>query len=61
MKIVVYFETPNNSYAEVVAQFSDPNVYAVCLPVLERFAKQNGFIVTESEREDEFVNDREEV
>jgi hypothetical protein len=59
-KIVVYFETPNNSYAEVVAQFSDDDLYNACLPVLEAQAKAQGYIVTESMREDEQVTDAED-
>lgn len=58
-KIVVYFETPNNSYAEVVAQFADDDLYNACLPALEQFASDNGWIVTESYREDERVTDEE--
>jgi hypothetical protein len=56
-KIVVYFETPNNSYAEVVAQFADDDLYNACLPVLEAQAQAQGYIVTESVREDERVTD----
>jgi hypothetical protein len=56
-KIVVYFETPNNSYAEVVAQFADDELYNACLPVLEAQAQAQGYIVTESVREDEQVTD----
>lgn len=59
-KIVVYFETPNNSYAEVVAQFGDDDLYNACLPALEQFASANGWIVTESYREDERVTDEED-
>ena len=56
-KIVVYFETPNNSYAEVVAQFADDELYNACVPVLEAQAKALGYILTESVREDEQVTD----
>lgn len=59
-KIVVYFETPNNSYAEVVAQFADDELYNACLPVLEARAQAQGYIVTESVREDERVTDEED-
>ena len=55
--IIVYFETPNNSYAEVVAKFADDELYNACLPVLEAQAKAQGYIVTESDREDEGLND----
>jgi hypothetical protein len=59
-KIVVYFETPNNSYAEVVAQFADDELYNACLPVLEAQAQAQGYIVTESVREDEAVTDEQD-
>jgi hypothetical protein len=59
-KIVVYFETPNNSYAEVVAQFADDELYNACVPVLEAQAKAQGYILTESVREDEWVTDAED-
>ena len=59
MKVVVYFE--DGRHGEVVAMFANEELYMACLPVLESFAKDNGYIVTESEREDEFVNDKEEV
>jgi hypothetical protein len=59
-KIVVYFETPNNSYAEVVAQFADDDLYNACVPVLEAQAKAQGYILTESVREDEWVADAED-
>ena len=56
-KIVVYFETPNFSHAEVVAQFSDDDLYDICLPALEKYASENGWVVTESVRDDEYVTD----
>jgi hypothetical protein len=55
MKIVVYFE--NGRASEVVAQFASEELYAVCLPALEDLAGNGGYIVTESCREDECVND----
>jgi hypothetical protein len=55
--IVVYFETPNNSYAEVVAKFADDELYNACVPVLEAQAKAQGYILTESDREDERLTD----
>lgn len=48
MKVAVYFETPNNSYATQVAQFDEEATYMACLPALKKFAKANGYIVTES-------------
>lgn len=44
----VYFETPNHSYADLVAIFDDEDLYMACLPVLEKQAKENRMIVTES-------------
>ena len=55
MKIVVYFE--NGMASEVVAQFSSEELYMACVPALEDFAGKDGYIVTESCREDEYVND----
>ena len=58
MKIVVYFEDGRAS--EVVAQFASEELYAVCLPALEDLAGNGGYIVTESCREDECVDDAED-
>lgn len=55
MKIVVYFE--NGRASEVVAQFASEELYMACLPALEDFAGRDGYIVTESCRENEFVDD----
>jgi hypothetical protein len=57
MKIVVYFETPKYNFAEVVAQFADDEIYNRCLPILESYAHENGWVVTESMREDEKITD----
>lgn len=46
--IKVYFETPNSSYAELVAEFKDEYLYYECLEALERVAKSEGMIITES-------------
>lgn len=61
MKIVVYFETPKHSHAEVVAQFADEDLYDACFPALEQIAKRDGWVITESVREDENVTDKEDV
>ena len=53
--IIVYFETPNNSYAEVVAKFADDELYNACVPVLEAQAEAQGYILTESFIEDEGI------
>lgn len=58
MKVVVYFESGRTS--EVVAQFSSEELYMACLPTLEAFASKEGYIVTESCREEEVVNDDED-
>jgi len=55
MKIVVYFE--NGRASNVEAQFASEELYMACLPALEDFAGKDGYIVTESCREDEYVND----
>ena len=60
MKIVVYFETPTHSHAEVVAQFASPELYDACFPALERIAQSYGYVITESEREYENVSDEED-
>ena len=58
MKIVVYFETPNFSHAEVLAHFSDEETYDACFPALKKIADEAGYIITESVREDEVLNDK---
>lgn len=55
MKIVVYFE--NGRASSVEAQFASEELYMACLPALEDFAGKDGYIVTESMREDEEVTD----
>jgi len=58
MKIVVYFE--NGRASSVEAQFASEELYMACLPALEDFAGRDGYIVTESVREDEYVDDEED-
>ena len=60
MKIVVYFETPKFSHAEVVAQFASEELYEACLPALELLAQRDGWVITESVREGESVTDKED-
>ena len=50
--IKVYFETPNFSFAEEVAHFRDEETYYACVEGLEKLAKENNMIVTESLTED---------
>jgi hypothetical protein len=46
MKVAVYFEA--KAGAHMVAQFDEEATYMACLPALEKLAKTNGYIVTES-------------
>lgn len=46
--VVVYFETPNHSYAEIVAVFDSEDLYNACYQALEKKAKEAGMVVTES-------------
>jgi len=57
MKIVVYFETKDFKYSEVVAQFASEEIFVACLPTLERIAKDRDMYVSESCRENETVTD----
>tara|TARA_R110000868_G_scaffold148357_3_gene370220 strand:- start:15273 stop:15425 length:153 start_codon:yes stop_codon:yes gene_type:complete len=41
--IKVYFEMNNPKYCELVATFEDEETYDVCLPALEKLAKENNF------------------
>lgn len=43
----VFFES--NWHAERVAVFADDEIYNLCVPALERYAKKNGKILTERE------------
>jgi hypothetical protein len=49
-KVTVYFETKN--YAEKVAEFANEQLYIRCLPDLEKLAKEQRMIVTESIQEE---------
>jgi len=56
--LVVYFETENPSYAEIVAYFSDEETYDECLPALEKLAEKRGFsLVTESIQDEVELDD----
>jgi len=46
--VVVYFETPNHSFAEIVAVFQDEEMYDICFPALEEKAKECGMVITEA-------------
>ena len=46
MKVTVFFEADTG--AHIVAQFDEESTYMACLPALEKLAKSNGYIVTES-------------
>jgi hypothetical protein len=41
--VKVYFETKNGGYCELVAIFDSEELYLICLPALEKQAKENGF------------------
>ena len=53
--IRVYFETPNGSYADEVATFTEEEHFDACYPALEKLAEKQGYVLTESfsELEDE--------
>lgn len=55
--IKVYFETPNGSYAEVVAVFASEDLYMLCLPHLQVQASLANMIVTESVETDRDLNE----
>ena len=57
MRIIVYLEM--DSHSEIVAEFASDYLYSICLPALETYAKSEGYILTESVREDELMNDME--
>jgi len=46
--IKVYFETPNHKYAELIAVFTDAEIYDTCFPALEKLANKTNMILTES-------------
>jgi hypothetical protein len=64
MRIDVYFEKPSkaggNIHATLVAQFCDEDLYTACLPALKKIARYNGFIVTESVKEDSKLDNSNE-
>jgi hypothetical protein len=53
--VKVYFEGRND--AELVAMFDNDDTYAMCAKILERFAKRNGKVLTESVEEDIELSD----
>lgn len=53
--VKVYFES--KVHAELVAMFDCEETYNACLPSLERFAKSNRMIVTESVDETKTLGD----
>jgi hypothetical protein len=46
--IRVYFETPNGSYADEVATFTEEEHFDACYPALEKLAEKQGYVLTES-------------
>jgi len=53
--VKVYFET-DCGYSELVAIFDNEETYTICYPSLEKFARQNGFFITESVEETDLNN-----
>lgn len=49
--VIAYFES--NSHAEIVAKFDTEETYSVCIEALEKLAKENRMILTESVEEGE--------
>lgn len=54
-KVVVYFENESPAYCEVVAYFASESIYMACLPTLEKLASDCNMFVSESVREDEYL------
>ena len=52
MKIRVYIESKNGSWAEEIATFKDEEFFNVCYPYLEKLAKRDNLILTESMTEE---------
>ena len=46
--VKVSFETENGSYAENVAWFNSEELYIICFKALEKEAKKDRYIITES-------------
>jgi len=46
MQIKVYFESKSTS--ELIASFNNEKIYMVCVPALEKLAKDQRMVLTES-------------
>ena len=46
--MTVYLEKPQ-SWAEAIATFEDEAVYMLCVPALEAWAEEQGYIITEED------------
>ena len=46
--IKVYFESASGSFCEEIATFKDEEFFNVCYPCLEKLAKRDNLILTES-------------
>ena len=47
--VIVYQEMNNPKYAEIVAVFSDEDIYEACYPIIKKLAKKHHFdFVSES-------------
>ena len=58
MGVKVYFEGGNCSWADHIATFADEECYDICIEALEKYADDNGFILTESVEEGSIELDR---
>ena len=58
MGVKVYFEGGNCSWADHIATFADEECYDICIEALEKYAEDNGCIVTESVEEGSSELDR---
>lgn len=52
--VTAYFESPHtfNSYCEEIGVFESEEMYSICSPALEEYAKANDMILTETLNED---------
>ena len=48
MGIRVFIESKNNSFCEQIAYFKNESDYDVCFKAVEKKAKKDGYIITES-------------
>jgi len=58
MSVKVYLEGGHCSWADHIATFADEECYNICIEALEKYADDNGCIVTESVEEGSIELDR---